>query len=130
MAGARSLYCAATSTNDHTKAISNSARFMLMWGCSLTPLIERGPGLPLCPPRAKPGPFRLSPICLAKGVIMKAKLAIIIVGTLVLMTSGANAYRSNANGTQAYPNPDRETYVNRSCCSWKTTHKAHKPIKH
>jgi hypothetical protein len=66
----------------------------------------------------------------AEGVIMKAKLAIIIIGTLVLMTSGANAYRSNANGSQAYPNPDRETYVNRSCCSWKTTHKAHKPIKH
>jgi hypothetical protein len=77
-----------------------------------------------------PSAFRLSPICFAEGIIMKAMLAIIIVGTSVLMTSGANAYRSNANGNQAYPNPDRETYVNRSCCSWKTTHKAHKPIKH
>jgi hypothetical protein len=68
---------------------------------------------------------------LAEGVIMKAKLAIIIIGTMVLMTNGANAYRSNAQGYQSYPNPDRETYVNRSCCSWKTTHKAqHKPIKH
>jgi hypothetical protein len=61
---------------------------------------------------------------------MKATLAIIF-GALVLMTSGANAYRSNAQGYQSYPNPDRETYVNRSCCSWKTSHKApHKPIKH
>jgi hypothetical protein len=82
------------------------------------------------PPTSKAGTFQFSLICVAEGVIMKAKLAIIIVGTLVLMTSGANAYRSNANGNQAYPNPDRETYVNRSCCSWKTTHKAHKPIKH
>jgi hypothetical protein len=52
-------------------------------------------------------------------------------GSLALATSGANAYQSRANGTQAYPNPDRETYVNRSCCSWKTNHKApHKVVKH
>jgi hypothetical protein len=82
------------------------------------------------PPTSKAGTFRFSLIGSAEGVIMKAKLAIIIVGTLVLMTNGANAYRSNASGYQAYPNPDRQTYVNRSCCSWKTTHKAHKPIKH
>ena len=44
---------------------------------------------------------------------MKTTLAIIVLGASVLMTSGANAYRSNANGNQAYPNPDRETYVNR-----------------
>ncbi len=63
---------------------------------------------------------------------MKATLAIIILGASVLMAGGAaNAYRSNANGNQAYPNPDRETYVNRSCCSWKTNHKApHKMVKH
>jgi hypothetical protein len=67
-----------------------------------------------------------------ENVIMKATLAMIVLGALVLMTSGANAYRSNANGYQSYSNPDRETYVNRSCCSWKTTHaKArHAPIKH
>jgi hypothetical protein len=63
-------------------------------------------------------------------VIMKATLAIAILGALMLMSGGANAYRSNANGNQAYPNPDRETYVNRSCCSWKTNHKAHKVVKH
>jgi hypothetical protein len=54
---AHSLCCVAPSTDDHTKAISGSPRFMLMWKCSLTPLIELGPGRPLCPPRAKPGPF-------------------------------------------------------------------------
>jgi hypothetical protein len=37
---------------------------MLIWACSLTPLIEPGPGLPLCPPRAKPGPSAfLSDLC-------------------------------------------------------------------
>jgi hypothetical protein len=54
--------------------------------------------------------------------IMKATLAIVILGASMLMTGGANAYRSNANGNQSYANPDRETYVNRSCCSWKTNH--------
>ncbi len=53
---------------------------------------------------------------------MKTTLAIVILGASMLMAGGANAYRSNANGSQAYPNPDRETYVNRSCCSWKTNH--------
>jgi hypothetical protein len=69
---------------------------------------------------------------------MKATLGILIlgasalIGASVLMTSGANAYRSNAQGYQSYPNPDRETYVNRSCCSWKTNRaKAkHMAIKH
>jgi hypothetical protein len=62
---------------------------------------------------------------------MKATLAITILGALMLMSSGANAYRSNAQGNQAYPNPDRETYVNRSCCSWKTNHaKKHMVTKH
>jgi hypothetical protein len=62
---------------------------------------------------------------------MKTTLAILVLGALALTTNGANAYRSNANGYQPYPNPDRETYVNRSCCSWKTLHKARlKPIKH
>jgi hypothetical protein len=62
---------------------------------------------------------------------MKTTLAILVLGSLALATSGANAYQSRANGTQAYPNPDRETYVNRSCCSWKTNHKApHKVVKH
>jgi hypothetical protein len=69
---------------------------------------------------------------------MKATLGILIlgasalIGASVLMTSGANAYRSNAQGYQSYPNPDRETYVNRSCCSWKTnrTKARHMAIKH
>jgi hypothetical protein len=63
---------------------------------------------------------------------MKTGLAIIIFGSaLMFSANGANAYRSNANGYQSYPNYDRETYVNRSCCSWKTLHKAHhKPVKH
>jgi hypothetical protein len=61
---------------------------------------------------------------------MKTMLAVLAVGSLALMSTGANAYRSNAQGNQAYPNPDRETYVNRSCCSWKTNHKApHKVVK-
>ena len=61
---------------------------------------------------------------------MKTTLAILILGSLALMSSGANAYRSNANGYQSYPNYDRQEYVNRSCCSWKTTHKApHKVVK-
>ena len=63
-------------------------------------------------------------------VIMKTTLAILVLGSLALMTSGANAYRSNANGNQSYPNYDRQEYQNRSCCSWKSQHKPHKPIKH
>jgi hypothetical protein len=72
---------------------------------------------------------------------MKAKLAIIGFGALVLMANGANAqhgtgsqthlrylsrtfgqaasgipYESYSQGRQSYPNPDRELYVNRSCC--------------
>ncbi|MBV9971026.1 MAG: hypothetical protein JO228_13650 [Xanthobacteraceae bacterium] len=61
---------------------------------------------------------------------MKAKLAMIMLGALVLTTNGANAYQSKAQGYQPYPNPDRETYVNRSCCAWKSSHKVHKPIQH
>jgi hypothetical protein len=64
-------------------------------------------------------------------MIMKTTLAILVLGSLALMTSGAIAYQSRANGNQSYPNYDRQDYQNRSCCSWKTTHKApHKPIKH
>jgi hypothetical protein len=64
------------------------------------------------------------------GIIMKTMLAALAVASMALMSTGANAYRSNAQGNQAYPNPDRETYVNRSCCSWKTNHKApHKVVK-
>jgi hypothetical protein len=60
--------------------------------------------------------------------IMKTTLAILVLGSLALATSGANAYQSKANGYQSYPNYDRQEYQNRSCCSWKTTHKAqHKP---
>ncbi len=61
---------------------------------------------------------------------MKTTLAILVIGAAALMTTGAYAYQSKANGYQTYSNPDRETYVNRSCCSWKTLHKAHKPVKH
>jgi hypothetical protein len=72
------------------------------------------------------------------NVIMKAKLAIMILGAFVLITNGANArqrtdshgytrgetayqssgglYGSFSQGQQPYPNPDRELYVNRSCC--------------
>jgi hypothetical protein len=85
---------------------------------------------------------------------MKATLAVIILGTVVLVTNGADArqrtdgrthvrhlsraveqvyrytrnaapqyqspgdlYGSYSQGHQPYPNPDRELYVNRSCCS-------------
>ena len=62
---------------------------------------------------------------------MKTTLAILVLGSLALMTGGANAYQSKANGYQSYPNYDRQEYVNRSCCSWKSRHKAqHTPIKH
>jgi hypothetical protein len=69
---------------------------------------------------------------------MKAKLTIIAICALMLMANGANAQHRNGNqtharhlqyqsseglyesfsqGHQSYPNPDRELYVNRSCCS-------------
>ena len=65
------------------------------------------------------------------AVIMKTTLAILFLGSLALMTSGANAYQSKANGYQSYPNYDRQEYQNRSCCSWKSNHEApRKPIKH
>jgi hypothetical protein len=73
---------------------------------------------------------------------MKTKLAILIFGALVLMANDANArhenyshgyargespqyqssgdvYESLSGGHQPYANPDRELYVNRSCCNWK-----------
>jgi hypothetical protein len=72
-------------------------------------------------------------------VIVKTNVAIIILGALVLMGNGAYAqhrdyshgyaqgetphyqssgslYESLSEGHQPYPNPDRELYVNRSCC--------------
>jgi hypothetical protein len=61
---------------------------------------------------------------------MKTGLAIIILGTALLAANGTIA---NAAGGQSYgnSNPDRQLYVNRSCCSWKTNHKAQaKPVKH
>jgi hypothetical protein len=62
---------------------------------------------------------------------MKTTLAILVLGALALMTNGASAYQSRANGYQSYPNYDRQEYQNRSCCSWKTNHKVqHKPTKH
>jgi hypothetical protein len=58
-------------------------------------------------------------------LVMKTMLAVLaVLGPLALATSGANAYQSRANGYQSYPNYDRQEYVDRSCCSWKTTHKA------
>ncbi len=62
---------------------------------------------------------------------MKTALAIIILGSAFMLgANGANAYQSRANGYQSYPNYDRQEYQNRSCCSWKTTHKArHAPVK-
>jgi hypothetical protein len=61
---------------------------------------------------------------------MKTMLAVLALGSLALMTSGANAYQPSANGYQSYPNYDRQEYQNRSCCSWKTTHKVQHKIKH
>jgi hypothetical protein len=81
---------------------------------------------------------------------MKAKLAIVALGALVLMAPSANAqhrnhshgyargetpqyqssggvYESFSEGHQPYANPDRELYVNRSCCNWKSRRK---PITH
>jgi hypothetical protein len=80
------------------------------------------------------------------NVIMKTTLAILALGSLALMTSGANAqhrnhghgyargetpqyqssgdvYDSLSEGHQSYPNYDREEYQNRSCCSWKSPHR-------
>ena len=63
-----------------------------------------------------------------KDTTMKAGLAIIVLGsTLALMTSGVNAYQSRANGSQSYPNYDRQEYQNRSCCPWKTSHNTNPP---
>jgi hypothetical protein len=84
-------------------------------------------------------------------VIMRATLAILVLGSLALMASGADAqkrsrysrgetpqhqssgglYDSLSEGHQSVPNYDRETYVNRAYGDWKTVRKAHKkPIKH
>ena len=61
---------------------------------------------------------------------MNTTLAILVRGPPAVMTSGANAYRSIANGYQSYLNYDREECTNRSYCSLKTYHKAQKkPIK-
>ncbi len=62
---------------------------------------------------------------------MKTMLAVLALGSMALMTTGASAYQSKANGSQAYPNYDRQEYVNRSCCSWKSNHKTpQKVVKH
>jgi hypothetical protein len=63
----------------------------------------------------------------SREAIMKAGLAIIILGSAMMFVANSGA---SAAGGQSYnnPNPDRQTYVNRSCCSWKTN--KHKPIKH
>jgi hypothetical protein len=80
---------------------------------------------------------------------MKAKLAIVVLGALALMANDASAksrtanrpqariqtqnpssgglYGSFSQGQQSYPNPDRELYVNRSCCSW-SAHKARQKL--
>jgi hypothetical protein len=36
--------------------------------------------------------------------------------TAVERVNRSNVYQSDAQGNQPYPNPDRELYVNRSCC--------------
>jgi hypothetical protein len=98
-----------------------------------------------------PSPHAIEPVANATSqdnVIMKAKLAIVVLGALVLIANGANAqhrtgnpthvrypshasapsyglqyqssgsiFESYSQGRQSYPNPDRELYVNRSCCS-------------
>jgi hypothetical protein len=61
-----------------------------------------------------------------------AALALSLIGSLALTANDANAkhtqyqptaqssassYWSLSQGRQSYPNPDRELYVNRSCCS-------------
>ena len=82
---------------------------------------------------------------------MKTTLAILVLGSLALVTSGANAerrtvhgyvpdtpqyqssgglYGSFSQGHQSYPNYDRQEYVNRSYGDWRSRHKVHhKPIK-
>jgi hypothetical protein len=70
---------------------------------------------------------------------MKKLLAIVALGTVAALTASptfaaakhhygtperpafeqsnrSNLYQSDAEGNQPYPNPDRELYVNRSCC--------------
>ena len=59
---------------------------------------------------------------------MKTTLAILVLGSLALMTGGASAYQSKSNGYQSYPNYDRQEYQNRSCCSWKSNHKAQRKL--
>ena len=82
---------------------------------------------------------------------MKTTLVILVLGSLALMTSGADAqkrsrysrgetpqyqssgglYDSLSEGHQPYPNYDRQTYVNRAYGDWQTKHKVHrKLIKH
>jgi hypothetical protein len=61
---------------------------------------------------------------------MKAGLAIIIIGSAVMFGAGSGAQAARG---QSYnnPNPDRQTYVNRSCCSWKSnSSKSQKSTKH
>jgi hypothetical protein len=48
---------------------------------------------------------------------MKAGLAIVILGSAAMFGASSGA---SAAGGQSYNNPDRQTYVNRSCCSWKS----------
>jgi hypothetical protein len=36
--------------------------------------------------------------------------------TTVERQNRSDLYQSDAQGNQPYPNPDRELYVNRSCC--------------
>jgi hypothetical protein len=72
-------------------------------------------------------------------IVMKKLLAIVALGTVTALTASptfaaaknyygtperpaveqsnrSNLYQSDAEGNQPYPNPDRELYVNRSCC--------------
>jgi hypothetical protein len=85
------------------------------------------------PPRAAE-PFIGVPIAYggqttSGGHVMKSGLAIIILGSAMMLGANSGAF---AAGGQSYnnPNPDRQTYVNRSCCSWKTNTKQAKPVKH
>jgi hypothetical protein len=77
---------------------------------------------------------------------MKATLAILVLGSLALMTSGADAqkrsrhsggetpqyqssgglYDSLSEGHQPYPNYDRQTYVNRAYGDWQAKQKVHR----
>jgi hypothetical protein len=63
---------------------------------------------------------------------MKSGIAIIILGSAMMFGANIGAF---AAGGQSYnnPNPDRQTYVNRSCCSWKSNYSKSQPkapIKH